>query len=177
MVSINYTLIAQVVNFIILLWVLAKFAYKPLLKAMDDRRTKIVKDMDQADHARKEAEALKQEYVNQLKNAKKEANDIVSKANAMAQQLHDEALANAQKEREELLASGRQTVEMERKKALLDVREQIIARKSPAGCSRKNWILPKTGSGSPGSRMKPWRNRKNKRPCRGTVEAVAIYEQ
>ena len=42
MVSINYTLIAQVVNFIILLWVLAKFAYKPLLKAMDDRRTKIV---------------------------------------------------------------------------------------------------------------------------------------
>ncbi|WP_415964319.1 F0F1 ATP synthase subunit B, partial [Acidaminococcus fermentans] len=93
----------------------------------DDRRTKIVKDMDQADHARKEAEALKQEYVNQLKNAKKEANDIVSKANAMAQQLHDEALANAQKEREELLASGRQTVEMERKKALLDVREQIIA--------------------------------------------------
>ena len=127
MVSINYTLIAQVVNFIILLWVLAKFAYKPLLKAMDDRRTKIVKDMDQADHARKEAEALKQEYVNQLKNAKKEANDIVSKANAMAQQLHDEALANAQKEREELLASGRQTLEMERKKALLDVREQIIA--------------------------------------------------
>ena len=127
MVSINYTLIAQVVNFIILLWVLAKFAYKPLLKAMDDRRTKIVKDMDQADKARKEAEALKQEYVNQLKNAKKAANDIVSKANAMAQQLHDEALANAQKEREELLASGRQTVEMERKKALLDVREQIIA--------------------------------------------------
>ena len=64
---------------------------------MDDRRTKIVKDMDQADHARKEAEALKQEYVNQLKNAKKEANDIVSKANAMAQQLHDEALANARR--------------------------------------------------------------------------------
>ena len=127
MVSINYTLIAQVVNFIILLWVLAKFAYKPLLKAMDDRRTKIVKDMDQADHARKDAEALKAEYVTQLKNAKKEANDIISKANAMAQELHDEALANAQKEREELLAFGRQTVEMEKKKALLDVREQIIA--------------------------------------------------
>ena len=127
MVSINYTLIAQVVNFIILLWVLAKFAYKPLLKAMDDRRTKIVKDMDQADHARKEAEELKAEYVTQLKNDKKEANDIIAKANAMAQELHDEALANAQKEREELLASGRQTVEIEKKKALLDVREQIIA--------------------------------------------------
>lgn len=127
MVSINYTLIAQIVNFIILLWVLAKFAYKPLLKAMDDRRAKIVKDMDQADHARKDAEALKEQYAEQLQSARKEANDIVSRANTMAQQLHDEALANAQKERAELLASGRQTVEMEKRKALLEVREQIIA--------------------------------------------------
>lgn len=179
MVSINYTLIAQVVNFIILLWVLAKFAYKPLLKAMDDRRTKIVKDMDQADHARKEAEALKQEYVNQLKNAKKEANDIVSKANAMAQQLHDEALANAQKEREELLASGRQTVEMERKKALLDVREQIIALSTEiAG----RVLQEKLDSAEDRKRItritdETLAEQKNKRPCRGTVEAVAIYEQ
>ena len=127
MVSINYTLIAQIVNFIILLWLLAKFAYKPLLKAMDDRRAKIVKDMDQADHARKDAGAMKQQYADQLKNAKKEANDIISRANNMAQQLHDEALASAQKERAELLASGRQTVEMEKRKALLEVREQIIA--------------------------------------------------
>ena len=127
MVSINYTLIAQIVNFIILLWVLAKFAYKPLLKAMDDRRAKIVKDMDQADHARKDAEALKEQYAEQLQSARKEANDIVSRANTMAQQLHDEVLANAQKERAELLASGRQTVEMEKRKALLEVREQIIA--------------------------------------------------
>ena len=70
---------------------------------------------------------MKQQYADQLKNAKKEANDIISRANNMAQQLHDEALASAQKERAELLASGRQTVEMEKRKALLEVREQIIA--------------------------------------------------
>ena len=127
MVSINYTLIAQIVNFIILLWVLAKFAYKPLLKAMEDRRVRIVKDMDAADHARKDAEALKLEYAKQIQEAKKEANDIVAQANAMAQQIRDEALVNAQKEREALLASGRETVEIEKKKALLEVREQIIA--------------------------------------------------
>lgn len=45
----------------------------------------------------------------------------------MAQQLKDDAQAQAQKDREELLATGRQTVEMERKKALLEVREQIIS--------------------------------------------------
>ena len=108
MVSVNYTIIAQIVNFIILLWILAKFAYKPLLKAMDDRRNRIVKDLDSAEHARKEAETLKLEYANQLK-------------------LHDEALAQAQKERDALLESGRERVEAEKKKALLDVREQVIA--------------------------------------------------
>ena len=127
MVSINYTLIAQIVNFIILLWILAKFAYKPLLKTMDDRRTKIVKDMDSAEQSRQQAEQLKETYANQLKEAKQQANAIVAQAKTMAQQLHDEALAAAQKEREELLATGRETVELEKKKALLDVREQIIA--------------------------------------------------
>ena len=125
MVSVNYTIIAQIVNFIILLWILAKFAYKPLLKAMDDRRNRIVKDLDSAEHARKEAETLKLEYANQLKTARKEASDII--ANADAQKLHDEALAQAQKERDALLESGRERVEAEKKKALLDVREQVIA--------------------------------------------------
>ena len=120
MVSVNYTIIAQIVNFIILLWILAKFAYKPLLKAMDDRRNRIVKDLDSAEHARKEAETLKLEYANQLKTARKEASDIIAKANADAQKLHDEALAQAQKERDALLESGRE-------RALLDVREQVIA--------------------------------------------------
>ncbi len=127
MVSINYTLLAQIVNFIILLLVLAKFAYKPLLKAMDDRRATIVKNLDAADHARKDAEDLKAQYAQKIKDAKKEANDIVARANTMAQQLKDDAQAQAQKDREELLATGRQTVEMERKKALLEVREQIIS--------------------------------------------------
>lgn len=127
MVSVNYTIIAQIVNFIILLWILAKFAYKPLLKAMDDRRNRIVKDLDSAEHARKEAETLKLEYANQLKTARKEASDIIAKANADAQKLHDEALAQAQKERDALLESGRERVEAEKKKALLDVREQVIA--------------------------------------------------
>ncbi len=127
MVSINYTLIAQIVNFLILLWILAKFAYKPLLKAMDDRRMRIVKDMDNAENARKDAEALKQQYAEKMKEARKEANNIIARANAQAQQLHDETLAKAQKEREEILASGRERVEAERKKALLEVREQVIA--------------------------------------------------
>ena len=127
MVSVNYTIIAQIVNFIILLWILAKFAYKPLLKAMDDRRNRIVKDLDSAEHARKEAETLKLEYANQLKTARKEASDIIAKANADAQKLHDEALAQAQRNGMLSLKAAASGWKLKRKKALLDVREQVIA--------------------------------------------------
>ncbi|MEG0832245.1 MAG: ATP synthase F0 subunit B, partial [Acidaminococcaceae bacterium] len=57
MVNINATLIAQILNFIVLLAILAKFAYKPLLKAMDDRRNRIIGDLDSAEQTRLDAEA------------------------------------------------------------------------------------------------------------------------
>lgn len=126
-VSLNYTLIAQVVNFIVLLVILAKFAYKPLLKALDDRRNKIVSDMDTAEQTRLDAEALKKEYAEQLANAKKEASDIIDKANKSAQATHDTMLQAAQKERETLLATGKEQIEQERQQALQDVRGEVIA--------------------------------------------------
>ena len=123
MVSINYTLIAQVFNFIVLLWVLSKFAYKPLLKAMEDRRLKIIKDLDSAEQTRLDAESLKKEYSEQLANARKEASGIVDKANAIAAKTKADVLEQAQKEKEELLAAARVQIEQERQGALGSVRD------------------------------------------------------
>lgn len=127
MVSINFTIVAQVINFIILLWVLAKFAYKPLLKAMEDRRLHIIKEMDVAEQTRLDAEALKKEYAEQLANARKEASSIVDKANKIAQSTHDEMLEQVQKEKEEMIISAREKIEQEKQKALADIREEVIA--------------------------------------------------
>lgn len=127
MMNMNYTIVAQVVNFIILLWVLAKFAYKPLLKAMEDRRLRIIKDMDVAEQTRLDAEALKKEYSEQLANARKEASGILDKANKIAQNTHDEMLEQVQKEKEEMIASAREKIEQEKQKALADVRAEVIA--------------------------------------------------
>lgn len=127
MVSMNFTIVAQIINFIILLWVLAKFAYKPLLKAMEDRRLRIIQDMDTAEQTRLDAEALKKEYTEQLANARKEASGIVDKANKIAQSTHDEMLEQVQKEKEEMMAAAREKIEQEKQKALADVREEVIA--------------------------------------------------
>ena len=123
----NFTLIAHVVNFIILLVILANFAYKPLLKALDDRRAKIIQDMDSAEQTRLDAEALKKEYTAQLSNAKKEASEIIDRANKTAQTMHDRMLQDIQKDKENIMAAAKEQIEQERAQALQDVRGEVIA--------------------------------------------------
>lgn len=77
MVNINATLIAQILNFLFLVFVLAKFAYKPLLNIMEERKNKIAADLEAADAAKAEAEAVKSEYAAKLADARQEAQAIV----------------------------------------------------------------------------------------------------
>ena len=70
MVDINGTLILQFVNFIVLVLILAKFAYKPLLKVMEERRQRIAADLDEAAKAKTEAAQLKADYEAQLRDAR-----------------------------------------------------------------------------------------------------------
>ena len=126
MININATLIAQILNFVVLLVILAKFAYKPLLKAMDDRRNRIINDLDSAEQTRLDAEALKEQYAEQLAGARQEATEIVNKANQIAQNLHDELVEQARVEQEALLANAKERIEQEKQQALLDIRSEVI---------------------------------------------------
>ena len=126
MVDINATLIAQILNFLVLLAILAKFAYKPLLQAMDDRRNRIINDLDSAEQTRLDAEALKEQYAEQLAGARQEATEIVNKANQIAQNLHDELVEQARVEQEALLANAKERIEQEKQQALLDIRSEVI---------------------------------------------------
>ena len=126
MVDVNATLIAQILNFLVLLAILSKFSYKPLLKAMDDRRNRIINDLDSAEQTRLDAEALKEQYAEQLAGARQEATEIVNKANQIAQNLHDELVEQARVEQEALLANAKERIEQEKQQALLDIRSEVI---------------------------------------------------
>ena len=121
MVNIDATIIAQVLNFIILLAILAKFCYKPLLKVMDDRRNRIINNLDSAEQTRLEAEELKKQY------ARAEATAIVDKATKIGQKLHDDYMSQAQEEKEQLMATAREHIEQEKQQAMLDVRTEVIS--------------------------------------------------
>lgn len=126
MIDINATLIAQILNFVVLLVILAKFAYKPLIKAMDDRHNRIITDLDSAEQARLDAEALKDKYAEQLAEARQEATEIVDKANKIAQNLHDELVEQARVEKEAMMANAKERIEQDKQQALLDIRTEVI---------------------------------------------------
>ena len=120
MVELNGTLLISILNFIILVAVLAHFCYKPVLKVMDDRRNKIRNDLDSAAKLKSDLEA-------ELANAQVAAQGIVDKAvkeaKVQAQAQIDEA--HAAIEREKVQAAKQ--IERERKDALEDLKTQVAA--------------------------------------------------
>ena len=72
LVEFDATFFAQIINFLILLFILGKFAYKPLMKVLDERRERVANDLEAAEKTRVEAEALKAQYSKQLADARSE---------------------------------------------------------------------------------------------------------
>ena len=127
MVNINATLIAQILNFLFLVFVLAKFAYKPLLNIMEERKNKIAADLEAADAAKAQAEAVKSEYAAKLADARQEAQAIVEAARKSAQAAHDKIMAETKAEQDQVVAAAKEAIELEKQKALADVRAQVIS--------------------------------------------------
>ncbi len=127
MVNFNATLIAQVLNFLILVYVLAKFAYKPVVRIMDERKNKIANDLDAAEKAKEEAEAVKAQYADKLANAKQEAQAIIDNARKTAQAAHDKIMAETKAEQDQVMASAKEAIALEKKKAMDDIRTQVIS--------------------------------------------------
>ncbi len=126
MVNINATLIAQILNFLVLVFVLAKFAYKPLLGMMEERKNKIASDLEAAEKAKTDAEAVKSEYAAKLADARQEAQAIIDNARKTAQTAHDKIMADTKAEQEQYVAAQKELIATEKKKAMDDVRAQVI---------------------------------------------------
>lgn len=126
MVSLNGTLIFQFINFIILVLILAKFAYKPLLKVLEERRQKIASDLDTAAKERQSAEQLKADYEKQLQNARVEAQAIIDQAKKQADkeaQAQLEAI-RTQINREKEVAQAE--IKNEREAAIKQMRNEVV---------------------------------------------------
>lgn len=121
------TILAQMLNFFILVWILKRFAYKPLLNMMTERRERIAKDLADAEQARLDAEKLKEEYASQISSARQEAQQIVEKAHHQAQLTSAEEIAQAHARIEAEKEKARKDMEHEREQAMLGLRNDVVS--------------------------------------------------
>ena len=118
-------LIAQIVNFTILLAVLGVFVYKPLLNLLDDRRERIRKAMEDAEKIEKQKKEMDDLRLEQLKKIDMEVGALLERGKHHAERMRDEILDQAKREAGQILEKGRQQLENERSRVFQEVQGSV----------------------------------------------------
>ena len=116
------SLIIFLVNFLILLGILYLFAYKPILRLMDQRAERIKESLEAADRAREDAARSQQDTQAQLNEARLEGQRLIEQAREMAERYRNEEQEKARQEAEAFIARAREDIQRERDAAVQEVR-------------------------------------------------------
>ena len=118
-------LVAQMVNFAIVLWVLYRFAYKPVLRTLNSRTNKIEKGLADADAAGKKLEEIVEKEKEVLSNAKKEAQEIIKTAEEQAKANAISIVLEARNQSEKLAVTAKKQIEQEKDRMMQEVKKEI----------------------------------------------------
>jgi len=113
------------VNFLILLVVLYVFAYKPILRMMDQRTDKIRDGLEAAEAAREEMAKSQADTQRALNEARIEGQRLIEQAREMSERYRDDERARARQEAEGLIERAREEITRERDAAVQEVRSQF----------------------------------------------------
>lgn len=118
-------LVAQLINFALLLWILYKFGYKPILKFVDERTKKIEKGVKDAAAAEKTLEGATLEHKKIVSEAHKEAQDILTKASSQATEHAHKIMQEGKVEAEAIMAKAQRELETQKGQIIRDAREEV----------------------------------------------------
>lgn len=120
-------IIAQLVNFAIVLFVLKRYAYGPVLKMMEERSEKIEKGISDAENAGKKLAEITEKEKEVLVEARKQAQEIITKAEVMAVKSKEEIVVEAKAQAEKILADSAKKIEQEKNQMMQEVKGQLAA--------------------------------------------------
>jgi F-type H+-transporting ATPase subunit b len=123
--SINATLIIQMIVFAILVGFTMKFVWPPITAALDERAKKIADGLSAADKAKSELAVANKKVEAQLSAARDDAAKRLADAERLAQQMIEDAKGRASEEAAKIIASARAEAEQESVKAREALREQV----------------------------------------------------
>ncbi|MGY6276747.1 F0F1 ATP synthase subunit B [Methylomonas sp. MgM2] len=125
--SINVTLIGQMITFTLLVWFTMKYVWPPIIAALEERKAKIADGLAAAEKGREEVKLAEKKAVSVLKEAKEQSAEIIASAQKRANELVEEAKLQARKEGERLLEAAKAQIEQESLQARENLRKEVSA--------------------------------------------------
>ncbi len=116
-----------IINFLILVVVLNKFLYKPLLSVMEERKEEIRKNMENAEDAKAEALKIKEKYSEEMHNARQEARSILERAEKLGEENKEKIIAEARQEADKITEKAQVAVRREKEEALTQLRNEVAS--------------------------------------------------
>ena len=126
LVTVNpVTLIAQICNLFIQLFLFKKFFWNKIMAILDQRREAADKEITDAKAARAEAMAIKESYEQNMRSARAQADSILANAQKTATARSEEIIGQAQQQAAQIKSKASSDIEMEKKKAINDAKNEI----------------------------------------------------
>ncbi len=115
-----------ILTFLLLLFVLAKFAWKPLLKMLNDREELIRSSLEDAEKAKEKLERLNAEGETIINRARSEAQSILSEGKTAAAKLKDETLDVAKEQAKQIASEAEKQINIEKDKAIAEIKSEVV---------------------------------------------------
>jgi F-type H+-transporting ATPase subunit b len=125
--NLNFTLVIQMIVFVVLGWVTMRYIWPPLIAALEERQRKIADGLISAEKAEKSLAEAKANATELLKEARVQATKIIDQANRRSNELVEEARGTAIAEGQRLLADARQEVVLESTRAREQLRREVAS--------------------------------------------------
>lgn len=119
-------LLAQVVNFLVLLVILKRFLYKPILKVLDERKQKIAQSLKNVQEIEERLVKLDEETKKQLKKTSEEAKKIIQEAAVTANQIIEQSHTRAGEDVKKIIAKAQAELKLERDKMQQEMRVELV---------------------------------------------------
>ncbi len=123
--SINATLIGQMITFALLVWFTMKYVWPPLMQALEERRKKIADGLAAAEKGKHEMELAEKKAMSVIREAKDQASEIVSLAQKRAGELAEEKKQEAKEEGERIINAAKSEINREVQQAREELRKQV----------------------------------------------------
>jgi F-type H+-transporting ATPase subunit b len=123
--QINATLVVEFVAFLVMLGILARWVYPPVMAAAEERQNRIKQQLEQAEQARKDAEGQLQGAQEEIQKARVQAGQIIEQANRAGERIQQEAQEKARDEARRIVEAASRDIDAERQRAIQAIRLQV----------------------------------------------------